>query len=49
MRREVECASENSDVTNNTPKAARKRKASEKEPSAILGTVDMNTPNEEVD
>lgn len=46
VRTEVECAQENSDVTDDTPKTTRKRKASnENESRAALGEVDVNAPS----
>ena len=45
VRNEVECAQENSDVADNTPKKTRKRRSSnENEPCVALGAVDVNSP-----
>ena len=46
LRSEVECAQENSDVVDDTPKTMRKRRSSnEKEQHVGLGEVDVNAPS----
>ena len=43
LRSELECAQENSDVADDTPKTTRKRRSSnENEPRVALGEVDVN-------
>lgn len=45
-RSKVECAQENLDVADNTPKTMRKRRASNENKScAALGAMDVNAPS----